>query len=373
MAHSQKRKRTNLTSARPAKRQRKPPLIFEQGVNPTAPVTPPATIRRVGYSQALTQSEPSHGSVARASPSPLFEPDPSQLVSTAADILGEDEDEEELFNLAADDDNEVEDEAVRHALAAATAVEPGGSTEQPAIVTASAAQSTQQQQRASLEINNEAHLHFRWRACWGSMEKNAIASASRFTRNKRMSSVSESELWQWADRVVESQKPRVAKVDCLTATLYHRQAKGDRCTIALQRARYVVSEDYVYSNWYNLQEQVKEMDQESIQLLSCDFDLVLREEPAATVPLVLPQPVTRGGAVRARPGIVTAIQEEGLADVVSAERFASGTAIGIRDRWRCREERCSNSPFICWVRRPPGRQIDRFDDHYPVNGNIIAR
>ena len=32
-----------------------------------------------------------------------------------------------------------------------------------------------------------------------------------------------------------------------------------------------------------------------------------------------------------RPGIVTAIQEEGLASVVTAERFALGPAIGIRD------------------------------------------
>jgi hypothetical protein len=114
---------------------------------------------------------------------------------------------------------------------------------------------------------------------------------------------------------------------------------------------------------------VTEMDKESTQLLNCDFDLVLKEEL-----LALPAPLpTARGAVCVRPGIVTAIQEDGLAGVVTAERFASGTAIGIRDYWRCREERCSNSPFVCWIRRLPERQINRFEDHYAVSGETIAR
>ena len=63
---------------------------------------------------------------------------------------------------------------------------------------------------------------------------------------------------------------------------------------------------------------------------------------------------------------------EGLAGVVTNERFASGHAIGIRDHWRCRNEACSNNPGVCWVRLQPGRQIERSSDYYPLNGNMIA-
>ena len=76
------------------------------------------------------------------------------------------------------------------------------------------------------------------------------------------------------------------------------------------------------------------MNKESSQVMTCDFDLVLREQQ-------LPQPVVQlasqpaRSTARSRPGIVTAIIEEGLASVVTNERFASGHAIGIRDYWRC--------------------------------------
>lgn len=137
---------------------------------------------------------------------------------------------------------------------------------------------------------------------------------------------------------MERQRPRVAAIDSLTATLYYsgRQARGDRCTIALQRRRIVAGEGVSLGDWMDLDMQVTEMDKESTQLLNCDFDLVLKEElPAQLAPLPAPQ-LTARGAVRARPGIVTAIQEDGLAGAVTAERFASGTVIGIRDHWRCR-------------------------------------
>ena len=105
--------------------------------------------------------------------------------------------------------------------------------------------------------------------------------------------------------------------------------------------------------------------------MTCDFDLVLREQQ-------LPQPVVQlasqpaRSTARSRPGIVTAIMEEGLAGVVTNERFASGHAIGIRDYWRCQSERCLNDPGVCWVRSPAGRQVERSGDHFPLNGNMIA-
>ena len=84
----------------------------------------------------------------------------------------------------------------------------------------------------------EPHLHFRWRACWGNMERGAIATAACFSRNKPIGGVTEAMVWRWADETVEGQKPWVAKIDSLTATLNYingGQAKADRCTLALQR------------------------------------------------------------------------------------------------------------------------------------------
>ena len=184
-----------------------------------------------------------------------------------------------------------------------------------------------------------------------------------------MYSVTEEKLWRWADGVVEGQKPRVATIDSLTATLYNgRQAKADRCAIAMERRRMVVGESFSMGNWRELVALVDEMDKESSKLLKCDFDLVLREKKAAAQ---LASQQLHRSAVRRVPGVVTAIQEDGLAAVVMAERSATGVAMGIKDRWRCREEACRNHLLTCWVRSVAGR-LDRFEDHYPVNGNIIA-
>ena len=181
-------------------------------------------------------------------------------------------------------------------------------------------------------------------------------------------------VWRWADGVVETQLLRAAIIDSLTATLYYtsgRQAKADRCTIALQRRSGAAGQGAVAGNWWEFEEELAEMDKESSQTMTCDFDLVLREQQA-------PQSATQSASqsarstARLRPGIVTAIMEEGLASVVTNERFASGHAIGIRDHWRCQNERCSNNPGVCWVRSPPGRQVERSNDHYPLNGNMIA-
>jgi hypothetical protein len=76
------------------------------------------------------------------------------------------------------------------------------------------------------------------------------------------------------------------------------------------------------------------MDKESDLLLNCDFDLVLREQEQAALLALQPSSSTPRGSAR-RPSIVTAIQEEGLASIVTAEVFATGNAIRIRDWWRC--------------------------------------
>lgn len=359
-----------------AKRQRKAPQIFERGVNP-APPTPPSTVRRLQRSPDPTSQR------SRDTPSPLFEPEASQLATDAhaAEILGEDDDE-----MPVEETPDDEDAVVEFALQAASAVESEGVGEQAAdsngsspsvAAPASAAQSSQQQHLESQdeEIDEVPHLHFRWRACWCTIERGAIATAARATRNKSMYSISEDSLWQWAGEVVEGQKPRVAKIDSLTATLYYtgsRQAKADRTTLALQQQRVVAGERFEMGNWHDLVSLVEEMNKESSELLKCDFDLVLKDAQPALQPALQPAAQQARSVARARPGIVTAIQEEGLAEVVTAEYCATGPAIGIRDYWRCLEERCKNKPLTCWIQRPPGRQVDRYEDHYPVNCNIIA-
>jgi hypothetical protein len=292
-------------SSKPAKRQRRPSQIFEQGINP-APPTPPSTIRRPNRSRVPSWQR------NRDILGPIFEPEaPSQLATDTADIPGEDEDEEEAVDATADD----EDGPVEFALRAATAEEDEGVSERAAdgagdspgvAVAASAAQSSQRQRLESHneEIDEEPHLHFRYRVFWGSVEKNAIASASDSRRNKPMYTVSEDKVWRWADGVIESQKPRVGKIESLTATLYYtsgsRQAKADRCTIALQRSRHVAGEEFTFGNWLDFEDDVTEMNKESAQLMTCDFDLVLRDELPASQPAS--QLARSGGVTRLRPG-----------------------------------------------------------------------
>ena len=124
---------------------------------------------------------------------PLFEPEASQLTTDtqAAAILGEDDDEEEELEAAED-----EDQQVQWALDSATAVEElAGDSHGVAAA--------EQSVTEGLEVLIEPHLHFRWRACWGNMERGAIATAACFSRNKPIGGVTEAMVWRWADETVE--------------------------------------------------------------------------------------------------------------------------------------------------------------------------
>ena len=138
-----------------------------------------------------------------------------------------------------------------------------------------------QAQRPELEqLDEEPHLHWNYRAWW-TLGKNPIPHAAVAKRNKPLYTVDEDRVWQWADGVVEKQLPRVAIIDSLTATLYYtsgRQAKSDRCTIALQRRQSAAGRTVVVGNWFDFEEELAEMDKESGQIMTCDFDLVLREQ-----------------------------------------------------------------------------------------------
>ena len=112
------------------------------------------------------------------------------------------------------------------------------------------------------------------------------------------------------------------------------------------------------------------MDKKSSQIMVRDFDLVLGDQ---RMPRSTNQPASQPARSSARrPGIVTAIIEDGVAGVVVSERFATSNAIGIRCHWRCKNERCSNNPGVCWIRLPLGRQVERVGDHYPLNGNSVS-
>ena len=125
-------------------------------------------------------------------------PEASRLAANVSgDLLGEDKDEEEAPDAADDDSDGDNDEAVRLALenaeaveevsggAAATAAVLGGS---PVAASQSAAQSSQPRPESEA-IDEEPHLHFRYRAGWGSVEKNPIASAADSRRNKALYTV----------------------------------------------------------------------------------------------------------------------------------------------------------------------------------------
>lgn len=263
--------------SKPTKRQRKA-QIFEQGVNP-APPTPPPTVPRPQRS-----CEPAR-QCDHNTPSRLFEPPKASQLATnvhAANILGEDEDEELEVDGTADDEEPIEP---------AEEETMGAVSESPVEYHVGCSPA-----RAET-IDEEPHLHWRYRACWGTMEKNAIASAFAFKRRKPLYTVSENNVWGWADGIVEMQLPRTSKIESLTATLYYtngsHQAKADRCTIALQRSRRVARERVVIGNWTNFEEELAEMDKESAQIMTCDFDLVLKEELPALQTASQP---TRGAA-----------------------------------------------------------------------------
>jgi hypothetical protein len=98
-------------------------------------------------------------------------------------------------------------------------------------------------------------------------------------------------------------------------------------------------------NWLEFEEELAEIDKESCQIITYNFDLVLREQQ---LPQQVIQLTSQPSWSTARwPGIVTTIMEEGLASVVTNKRFASSHAISIQDHWRCQSERCSNNPGVC--------------------------
>ncbi|CAG5158201.1 uncharacterized protein ALTATR162_LOCUS5035 [Alternaria atra] len=346
-----------------AKRQRYATQPFEQGVNPP-PGSSRASKRRKALSENPSQANitPTRGTakavtpltppatLARAQDSPLFEPSCTQsaIDAQADDIVGDD-DEDRSDIEAPEGDDEAE-------TGVADAV---GGTRDAQIDTENAVLETRVTPATpEQEIILDPMLDVRWRACWGDLERNAIAQACDCDPAIRLSRLTSTGTWDWVDGVLADVLPRVAIVVSLVAVVYTRkEAKKERRNKRLRRNEIL--------NWIGFKDLVKGVDVNSTEPVYVDFDLILADNK----PVQAARPAPAAAPARAR--TATVIQEEGLAGVVAAEQAGSGWAMAIRDQWRCQDANCGNHPYVCWLPRTPG-QPDRFEKHLPVNGNIIA-
>jgi hypothetical protein len=336
----------NPEAPRPAKRRKQP----SKPPNPTRS-TPKRNTPKAGRAAAGGLASPPPTALRRESP--LFEPEleltQSAVIVQAEDIVdGDDDDTDEVDgdplpeNVVGSDiergDGAEEDAGAEDDEPARTAIV---SPPFPLLVSS-----------PIISAIPDPIVHIRYRACFGDLEKNAIASAYDTARDKHS-------VWSWVDGVIDDLKPRRARISTLCAVVYPpRQPKRDRAVKTLRRERDM--------DWAALSELVEAIDSAANERIHVDFDLILIEElnetPRSAVNFA-------GAGARTRPVTATMIQEDGIAGALAAERAGSGHAIGIRDRWRCIDSHCSNHPYTCWLR--PG-QPARIENHYPVNDNIIA-
>jgi hypothetical protein len=330
---------------------------FEQGVNSREPGPLKKRRKRSQYTAPIRATPKRNARQARSAPagglasppptarrsrnqSPLFEPELSHTQSAVTaqveDIVdGEDEDQHE----------ETEDEEGGN----------GRAEEEQEQEQALSAANLHDQISSPLPVVSPI-VHVRWRACFGDMEKNAITSAYNVARDKKFEDIFEWEVWEWVDKVVDDLRPRKIKSYTLCAVVYpERQAKRDRSIKTLRRE---------YVDWIALRTLVEAIDEAANEYIHLDFDLILNEalNEASRAAVI-------GANPRARPVTATMIQEDGIAGVLAAERAGGGHAIGLRDRWRCIDNHCSNYPYSCWLRP---ETASRFENHLPINGNIIA-
>jgi hypothetical protein len=348
------------------KRTRTPTRPFEQGVNPpdergnrkrrktqSKSNLPIQTGPRRGSHGAAKASELGLASPPATAPrrrrtSPIFEPEQSQsaalLRSDDSVVGGEDDDtEEEDLDLQGEENavDELQEEAVDNVAEEDLYAPQLGDDGDPFIP--------------------DPFVNMRWRACFSDMEKSPIASAFNTVRSQRFFSVHEEDLWAWVDDTIRDQLPRRAVVSSLCAVVYSpKQNKRDRSIKTLRRDREV--------DWRSFQQLVVAVDEENNEPIHVDFDLILRDFLEEQPPRPSQRPLSQ--VSRARPVTATMFQEHGIDAALAAERAGSGYAIGIRDRWRCEAEHCSNYPYTCWL--PPDKP-ERFEYHLPINGNTIAR
>ncbi|KAF2876489.1 hypothetical protein BDV95DRAFT_484102 [Massariosphaeria phaeospora] len=194
------------------------------------------------------------------------------------------------------------------------------------------------------------------------MDKNQVLEATDSESDYNLGALSYTNLWEWIDNTTRGLLPRRVKVRSVLATVYHtKQHKKDRLVKKLPAS------DTRRRNWVKVMALAKSIFEETSWKTHIDFDLILMDDPAAQPQLPTP---SRAPGARVR-NTATQIQEDGLARVIVAEQAGGGVALGIRDHWACRDAHCENFPLTCWVRRREG-QPDQFENHYAVNGHIIA-
>lgn len=198
------------------KRQRTALQPFEQGVNPlsqratgkrrkTQPKHRTASQSTLKRDVVLAAAASRRGLTSPLATAPrplrrssLFEPEatPAALSDSCGNsILGVDDDTEDE-NL--EGDKEAAAEAAAEEEAPAEAAEAAADEKMPAEAAEASAATA-----AALELHTalgedpfgvDPLVHIRWRACFGDMEKNAVATACDFERNRRFGSLDEEEL-----------------------------------------------------------------------------------------------------------------------------------------------------------------------------------
>jgi hypothetical protein len=252
--------------------------------------------------------------LARAQDSSLFEPSCTQsaIDAQADDIVGdEDKDRSNIEALEGDDEAET---GVADAVGGTrdAQIDTENAVLEPRVTPATPEQ----------EIVFDPTLDVRWRACWGDLERNAIAQACDCNPAIRLSRLTSTGTWDWVDGVLADVLPRVGIVVSLVAVVYTRkEAKKERRNKRLRRNEIL--------NWIAFKDLVKGVDVNSTKPVHVDFDLIL----ADNTPVQAARPAPAAAPARAR--TATVIQEEGLAGVVAAEQARSGWAMAIRDQWRC--------------------------------------
>ncbi|KAF2871816.1 hypothetical protein BDV95DRAFT_594117 [Massariosphaeria phaeospora] len=197
-------------------------------------------------------------------------------------------------------------------------------------------------------LEHRVQVGVRWRAGLGNLEKGIINTAYN-SDSLLVIQLESDDLWQWVNRTLAEQRRKVpVEVSSVTATVYHKKmSKADRWVISLRRDE--------PTDFHKVRRALRRILSRYSWPPNLDFDLLL---VAAESLLMGPTPGAAAAGPSQRPRIATNIQEQGLANTIEAGIVGDGHAMEIRDKWQCK--------------RRADRRPDRWENHFPVSGNIIA-
>lgn len=332
------------------KRRRKLTQPFEAGVNP--PITPrtrlPSPPPSATHPSRSRNSAPSTPAASQNQP----------LFVSEDEVEGHEDSDDGGEDAEADPNPEVVDDA---AFAG-----DGGLVEDAAGAAEVVEDAAEELAGAFLEDEHVVVATVRYRASFTDVEKSTIADASYSVADFKVDDLLMVDVWDdWVDETVKNLLPQAVSIASLTAVVYPNKSKVvDRLPQRLRRSNYLDLDA--------LKKLAASVDRNTSEKLCVDFNLILTKH---VEPVQVSQPVSqpasqppRSSQPRAR--TATIIQEDGLLGVVAAEQMAAGPALVIKDQWRCEDRDCRNYPYVCWL--PRTGQPNRWENHYPVNANIIA-